>query len=44
MPYIDNGLFHDADSHLMEMPDCLDHILKKSSLGDSLVTRTWEFG
>lgn len=24
MPYIDNGLVHDADSHLMEMSDCLD--------------------
>jgi predicted TIM-barrel fold metal-dependent hydrolase len=24
MPYIENRLVHDADSHLMELPDCLD--------------------
>lgn len=24
MPYIESRLVHDADSHLMEMPDCLD--------------------
>lgn len=24
MPYIESHLVHDADSHLMEMPDCLD--------------------
>jgi predicted TIM-barrel fold metal-dependent hydrolase len=24
MPYVENRVVHDADSHLMEMPDCLD--------------------
>jgi predicted TIM-barrel fold metal-dependent hydrolase len=24
MPYVENRIVHDADSHLMEMPDCLD--------------------
>ncbi len=24
MPYVENRTVHDADSHLMEMPDCLD--------------------
>ncbi len=24
MPYVENRLVHDADSHLMELPDCLD--------------------
>ncbi len=24
MPYIENRIVHDADSHLMELPDCLD--------------------
>ncbi len=24
MPYVENRIVHDADSHLMEMSDCLD--------------------
>jgi predicted TIM-barrel fold metal-dependent hydrolase len=24
MPYVENQIVHDADSHLMELPDCLD--------------------
>ena len=24
MPYVENRIVHDADSHLMELPDCLD--------------------
>lgn len=32
MPYIENHLVHDADSHLMEMPDCLDPYLERQLL------------
>jgi len=28
MPYVENRLIHDADSHLMELPDCLDEYLE----------------
>ena len=24
MPYVEGRIIHDADSHLMELPDCLD--------------------
>jgi len=27
MPYVENRVVHDADSHLMELPDCLDEFL-----------------
>ena len=27
MPYVENRIVHDADSHLMELPDCLDAYL-----------------
>ena len=33
MPYIENRLVHDADSHLMEMSDCLNPYFEKSLLG-----------
>ena len=32
MPYIDSRLVHDADSHLMEMSDCLDPYFEKTLL------------
>lgn len=32
MPYIEGRLVHDADSHLMEMSDCLDPYFEKSLL------------
>ena len=32
MPYIENRLIHDADSHLMEMSDCLNPYFEKSLL------------
>ncbi len=32
MPYIEDRLVHDADSHLMEMTDCLDPYFEKSLL------------
>ena len=32
MPYIENRLVHDADSHLMEMSDCLDPYFESSLL------------
>jgi predicted TIM-barrel fold metal-dependent hydrolase len=32
MPYIENRLVHDADSHLMEMSDCLNPYFEKSLL------------
>ncbi len=32
MPYIEGRLVHDADSHLMEMDDCLDPYFEKSLL------------
>ena len=32
MPYIDSRLVHDADSHLMEMSDCLEPYFEKSLL------------
>jgi len=32
MPYIDRRLVHDADSHLMEMSDCLDPYFEKTLL------------
>ncbi|MBO6655417.1 MAG: amidohydrolase family protein [Pseudomonadales bacterium] len=32
MPYIEERLVHDADSHLMEMTDCLDPYFEKSLL------------
>ena len=32
MPYIDGRLVHDADSHLMEMSDCLDPYFEKALL------------
>ena len=33
MPYIENRLVHDADSHLMEMSNCLNPYFEKSLLG-----------
>ena len=33
MPYIENRLVHDADSHLMEMSDCLNPYFERSLLG-----------
>src|SRR5271165_7343880 len=27
MPYVENRIIHDADSHLMELADCLDDFL-----------------
>jgi predicted TIM-barrel fold metal-dependent hydrolase len=32
MPYIENRIVHDADSHLMEMSDCLNPYFEKSLL------------
>ena len=32
MPYIENRLVHDADSHLMEMSDCLNPYFEKDLL------------
>ena len=32
MPYIDGRLVHDADSHLMEMSDCLNPYFEKNLL------------
>ena len=32
MPYIENRLVHDADSHLMEMSDCLNPYFEQSLL------------
>ena len=29
MPYIENRVVHDADSHLMELPDALDEFLEE---------------
>jgi len=28
MPYVENRVVHDADSHLMELPDALDEYLE----------------
>jgi len=33
MPYVTGRLIHDADSHLMELPDCLDPWFEKRLLG-----------
>jgi predicted TIM-barrel fold metal-dependent hydrolase len=32
MPYVEDRLVHDADSHLMELPDCLDPYFEKRLL------------
>ena len=32
MPYIENRLVHDADSHLMEMSDCLNPYFEQNLL------------
>lgn len=32
MPYAENRIIHDADSHLMELPDCLDPYLDAARL------------
>jgi predicted TIM-barrel fold metal-dependent hydrolase len=32
MPYVENRIVHDADSHLMELPDCLDPYFERSLL------------
>jgi predicted TIM-barrel fold metal-dependent hydrolase len=32
MPYVEDRLVHDADSHLMELPDCLDPFFDKKLL------------
>jgi uncharacterized protein len=32
MPYVENRIIHDADSHLMELDDCLDPYFEKSLL------------
>ena len=29
MPYVENRVVHDADSHLMELPDSLDEFLEE---------------
>jgi uncharacterized protein len=33
MPYVENRIVHDADSHLMELPDCLDPYFEKRLIG-----------
>ncbi|HEY3800173.1 MAG TPA: amidohydrolase family protein [Caulobacteraceae bacterium] len=33
MPYVENRIVHDADSHLMELPDCLDPYFERRLLG-----------
>ena len=42
MPYVTNRIVHDADSHLMEMADCLDDFLdpKFRARYDDLLTLT----
>lgn len=32
MPYVENRIVHDADSHLMELPDCLDPYFERRLL------------
>ena len=32
MPYVEGRIIHDADSHLMELPDCLDDYFEKAML------------
>jgi predicted TIM-barrel fold metal-dependent hydrolase len=32
MPYVEGRIIHDADSHLMELPDCLDPYFEKGML------------
>ncbi|MFP6748927.1 MAG: hypothetical protein VCD66_15160 [Alphaproteobacteria bacterium] len=32
MPYVEGRVIHDADSHLMELDDCLDPYLSKALL------------
>ncbi|HXQ47561.1 MAG TPA: amidohydrolase, partial [Caulobacteraceae bacterium] len=32
MAYVQDQIVHDADSHLMELPDCLDPYFDKTSL------------
>src|SRR6201996_5161056 len=32
MPYVEGRIIHDADSHLMELPDCLDDYFDKAML------------
>jgi predicted TIM-barrel fold metal-dependent hydrolase len=32
MPYVEGRIVHDADSHLMELPDCLDRYFDKARL------------
>jgi uncharacterized protein len=32
MPYVEGRIIHDADSHLMELPDCLDDYFDKTML------------
>ena len=34
MPYVENQIVHDADSHLMELPDCLDAYFDPKRRGD----------
>jgi predicted TIM-barrel fold metal-dependent hydrolase len=33
MPYVENRIVHDADSHLMELPDCLDPYIESRFKG-----------
>lgn len=28
MPYVENRTVHDADTHIMELPDCLDAFIE----------------
>lgn len=34
MPYVENRLIHDADSHLMELADCLDDFMEQKYRAD----------
>ncbi|MBP6011883.1 MAG: amidohydrolase family protein [Alphaproteobacteria bacterium] len=34
MPYVENRLVHDADSHLMELADCLDDFIEQKHRAD----------
>ena len=33
MPYVEGRIIHDADSHLMELPDCLDPYFDAADAG-----------
>ena len=41
MPYVEDRLVHDADSHLMEMSDCLNPYFEKTCCGAFLPTQIW---